>query len=151
MRKYTAITYGILLAGVALATGAGCAFNKKPEDHAQFFFNKGKENIVTALKKVDADDEQLNKARAILERSEKAVVNDIRDVLHNQRNLFKAVAMGKPQDALLTLESELHRAHERAARSIGKMHEDIGGAVGANTWKAATAFMEEKISQNLRD
>ena len=135
----------------ALILAAGCSFDKKPEDHAQHFFNKSKDHILSALKKAAATPEQLARANGVFDRTEKETVAHIGAMLEQQRNLFMAVAAGKTQPALLAIEETLHAAQVRAARDIGQMHEDIASAVGASTWTAAAAIMEEKMARQLKN
>lgn len=135
----------------ALMLVAGCGLNKKPEDHAQHFFNRGKDRILDALKQAKATPEQLARAHGVFDRSEKPTVAHIGAVLDEQRHLFIAVAAGKTQQALLAIEQNLHAAQMRAAQTIGQMHEELAAAVGTPTWTAASAIMEEKMMRQLKN
>lgn len=135
----------------ALMLTVGCGFNKKSEDHAQHFFNKGKDHILTALKKTGATPQQLAVANGVFNRTEMLTVTHIGTVLDQQKKLFMAVAAGKKQPALLALEEDLHTAQMRAIQNIGQMHEDLETAVGTPTWVAAVAIMEEKMARQLKN
>ncbi len=141
----------IWLVSLFFLASAGCGFHKKPEEQAQSFFGKGKHQIVKSLEQAEATPAQLDQARAVLERHEKTVVGNIGKLLEQQRLMIIAITSGKNTSALLALDQDLHKAHEQAVKSIGKMHEELEAAVGAKTWGLATARMEEKVARYMKN
>lgn len=129
---------------LALLVLSGCTPHKKPDEYAQSFFDRGRKEILSALGDVQATPAQLEQARAVLERHQKDVVAGVGNLFRQQRVMFVAVASGKNTEALLAQDRDLHQAHERSMRSFGKLHEELESAVGAQTWKAASARLTEK-------
>src|SRR4030065_2375782 len=60
-------TWPILILLLALT---GCAHHRTTDEHAKAFFEDGRSYILKSLKKQDASQEQLDSAKAILDRRE---------------------------------------------------------------------------------
>lgn len=128
-----------------------CGWHASPEQHAQKFFNEGKGLILSTLKKQDSSEAQLAAARSILERHEKTVPGEIAAVLRQQRALLRGVTGGQGLEPLTGLEADLHRSQERAAHTIGRMHDELASAIGEPTWKATTAALDKRMARHFRE
>lgn len=127
-----------------------CGMHRDPDRIAESFFDRGESKILKSLKKNDATSAQLERAREILTRSKPDVTRDLAQLFRQHRGLMLAVTSGKDSSTLLDLEGTLHRAHEQTLQRIGKMHEELRGAVGEKTWQAASADMERDMARHLR-
>lgn len=130
---------------------SACTWHTDSDKHAHKFFDEGKDMILSALKRQDASETQLKDARAILERHEQTVPNEIAGVFRKQRALFRGITSGQNSEQLLALETELHRTNEQTLRSIGRMHEELAVAVKERTWKAAMADLDSRMSRHFRE
>jgi hypothetical protein len=140
-----------LLAVGAVALLAACTFRMDPDRHAHRFFDEGRDMILKSLKKQDATEVQLKGARAVLDRHEAAVTGEVAGVFRQQRSLFRGITTGQNADRLVALEGELHKSHEQAVRSIGRMHEELAAAVGDPTWKAAMTDLDRRMTRRFGD
>jgi hypothetical protein len=140
-----------LLAVGAIALLSACTFRADPDKHAREFFEKGQDTILAALKKQDANETQIKAADAILKRHEQTLPPEIAAVMRKQRAMLQGIVTGQDSATLARLEADLHQAHEQAVRTIGRMHEEVGGAVGDKTWKGATAELDRRWARHFRD
>lgn len=124
---------------------AGCALDKQPEDHAKYFFKKGRQNILAALNQAGATAEQLQAAEAIFTRNESAVIADVGDLLQRHRAMFASVATGADTDELLKLETEFRTTHGNTLRTVGDMHAALRAAVGDQIWQKARERMRARL------
>lgn len=138
-----------ILTVVLLVAVSACTWRPDPDEHARKFFDEGQEMIIKALKKQDATDQQLQAAEAVLAKYQPTLPGELATVMRRQRDLFRAVATGQDSATLARLETELHQAHERTVRTIGRMHEEIGTAVGATTWKGAQAQLDKRWAKHF--
>ncbi len=143
--------YTFCLLSLFFLAATACSFHKKPDEQAQSFFDKGKHEILKSLKEAEATPAQLAQAEAVLGRNEKTVVENIGKLFQQQRLMIIGVTSGKNTNALLALDQDLHKVHEDAVRSVGKMHEELETAVGPKVWTLATMRMEEKAARYLKD
>lgn len=141
--------YRHLIAVALTVVVSACAWHPDPDRHARRFFEEGQETIIKALKKQDATDQQLAAAEAVLAKYQPTVPGELATVMRRQRDLFRAVATGQDSATLARLETELHQAHEGTVRTIGRMHEEIGSAVGATTWKGAQAQLDKRWAKHF--
>lgn len=137
---------GTTLLTLALTLFAGCALDKRPEDHAEHFFKKGQQNILTALKQAGATAEHVRAAEAILTRDKPAVVADVGRLLQRHRTMFASVATGAETADLLKLEAEFHTTHSNTLRTIGDMHAALRAAVGDDVWQKARERMQARLA-----
>lgn len=140
-----------LIAVLLVVAVSACTWRPDPDRHARQFFEEGQEMIIKALKKQDATDPQLKAAEAVLAKYQPTLPGELAQVLRKQRDLFRAVATGQDSGTLARLEAELHQVHEGTVRSIGRMHEEIGSAVGATTWKGAQAQLDKRWAKHFED
>ncbi len=138
-----------LIAVVLMVAVSACTWRPDPDEHARDFFDEGHEMIIKALKKQDATDPQLKAAEAVLAKYQPTLPGEIATVMRKQRDLFRAVATGQDSATLTRREAELHQAHEGTVRTIGRMHEEIGTAVGATTWKGAQAQLDKRWAKHF--
>lgn len=138
----------LALAGLSLAACAPRA--PDPDRFATKFFDHGKETILDTLKDQKASDAQLKAATGILERYQKTAPADIAAALRTQQDLMYALTSGRDSATLLKLEAEQTPAQQKALRTIGGMHEELASAVGADTWKATSAKLEEKYGRYFK-
>jgi hypothetical protein len=127
----------------------GCAYHRSPESSAEQFFDHGRHYILKSLKKQDASRDQIDKARAVLDRNEEMVTQDITGLLRKRQDMFYAITTGRNTASLLSQENAMHQTHEKALRSIGTMHAELESAVGTEMWQAAMRYMEEKMSRHI--
>lgn len=140
-----------LIAIALMAAVSACTWHPDPDRHGRRFFEEGQETIIKALKKQDATDPQLKAAEAVLARYQPTLPGELATVMRKQRDLFRGLATGRDSATLVRLEGELHQAQEQTARSIGRMHEEIGTAVGDTTWKAAQAHLDRRWARHVAD
>lgn len=140
-----------LLAITLLVALSACTWRTDPDRHAREFFDEGKEQILSALKKENASDAQIQAAEAVLKRNEQTLPAEIAGVLRKQQALFRGIVSGQNSERLATLEADLHKTNEQTVRAIGRMHEELAGAVGDKTWSAATAKLDKRWSRHLRE
>ena len=140
-------TWPILILLLALS---GCAHHRSTDDHAKAFFDDGRSYILKYLKKQDVSQEQIERAKAILDRDEARVTRDIAAAFSTHKEMLFAVTTGKDSATLAPLENSAHLAQAQAVRSIGQMHEALQTAVGAEKWDAAMLGMEKKMARYLR-
>jgi hypothetical protein len=140
-----------ILAVSALALFAACTFRVDPDKHARVFFDEGRDMILSALKKQELGEAQLEQARAILARHEQTVPAEMAGVMRKERDLLRGITRGRTSAELAALEAELHKTHEQAVRVIGRMHEELAGAVGEPAWKAAMARIDKRLGRHYRD
>lgn len=138
-----------LLTIVLLVAVSACTWHPDPDRHARKFFDEGREMIIDALKKQDATEPQLKAAEAVLAKYQPTLPGEIATVMRKQRDLFRGVATGRDSATLVRLETELHQTHEATVRTIGRMHEEIGTAVGAATWKGAQAQLDKRWAKHF--
>jgi hypothetical protein len=134
---------------VLLVAVSACSWRPDPDRYARKFFDEGQEMIIKALKKQDASDQQLAAAEAVLAKYEPTLPGEIAVVMRKQRDLFRGVATGRDSATLVRLEADLHQAHEQTARVIGRMHEEIGTAVGDTAWKGAQAQLDKRWEKHF--
>lgn len=135
-----------LVFSLYLAFLSGCALDRRPEDHAEHFFKKGQENILSALKRAGATAEQTQAAERILARDKSAVVADVGRLLQGHRSVFAEVATGADTDELLKLETQFHATHRNTLRSVGDMHAALRSAVGDDIWQKAREQMRARLA-----
>lgn len=140
-----------LLAVVLLAVLSACTWRPDPDRHANQFFDEGRDMIIKAIEKQDASDQQVKAAEAVLARHQATLPGEIATVMRAQRDLFRAVVTGQGSATLERLETALHQVHASTARSIGRMHEEIGTAVGATVWQGAQAHLEQRWARRFRE
>jgi len=135
----------LALAGLSLAACAPRA--PDPDRFATKFFDHGKETILDVLKDQKASEVQIKAASGILERYEKTAPADIAAAMRAQQELMLALTSGSDSATLLKLEANQNPLQHKALRTIGSMHEELASAVGADTWKATSAKLEEKYGR----
>ncbi len=140
-------TWSIFILLLALT---GCAHHRTTDGYAKAFFDDGRSYIVKSLRKQDASQEQLDRAKAILDRDEATVTRHIATLFRAQQDVLFAVTTGKDTATLAPLENSAHQAQAEAVRSIGQMHEALQTAVGPELWKATTLNMEKKMARYIR-
>ena len=140
-------TWSIFILLLALT---GCAHHRTPDEHAKAFFEDGRSYILKSLRKQDANQEQLDRAKAVLDRDEATVTHHIAALFRAQQDVLFAVTTGKDSATLAPLENSAHLAQAEAVRSIGQMHEALEAAVGPELWKAATLNMEKKMARYIK-
>ena len=141
----------VCLIVLALIVSACGRMRHTPEDGASWFFDRGSRWIVHALEEQDASDEQIAAAEGVIERHRPGVTDSLTLLFTEHRQMFIGLASGGDAAALVALEDELHAAHVASLRAIGTMHEEIGEAVGADTWQAAQATMNERVTDRIGD
>lgn len=134
-----------------LALAMGCALAKRPIDHAEYFFKKGRENILAALKDANANSAQIAAAERILERDRAAVIAAIGSLLQSHRTVFAAVATGAEAGELLQLEGEFRTTHASTLRTVGDMHAALRAAVGDALWAKARERMRERLADIYKE
>lgn len=144
MSKHIAVA--LALAGLL----AGCGMQRTAEDRAEWVFGRAEKWIVKALEREEASDEQLARARAVLERHESQVTGDLVRLFDRHREVLAGVAGGGDTETLLGLEASLHETHVETLRSIGAMHQGLAEAVGEPTWQAASARTRERLFRHVR-
>lgn len=133
-----------------LALGA-CATHRSPEDFAAKFFDRGEHYIVKSLKKQDLPDPTLEQARGVLDQNRATVTRDIAQFLRSQREVMRAVTTGRETDTLLPLEDKMHKSHEQALSSIGRMHAELRTTVGDQAWTGVSANLEKRMARHFHD
>ena len=134
-----------------IALVSACAPRLDPDRGAQRFFDKGCEQILGSLEKQKATPDQLSQARAILDRHGQTVPQEIAAMIREHKQLLRTVTAGKDSAALLAQEDKFHTRHIAAVRAIGSMHEELESAVGKPLWAAASADMQQRMADRLRD
>jgi hypothetical protein len=135
----------LALAGLSLVACAPRA--PDPDRFAAKFFDHGKETILDTLKDQKVSEAQIKAATGILERYEKTAPGDIAAAMRAQQDLMLALTSGRDAATLLKLEADQNPVQQKALRTIGSMHEELAAAVGADTWKATSATLEEKYGR----
>ncbi len=135
---------------VLLLALTGCAHHRTTDQHAKAFFDDGRSYILKSLKKQDASQEQLDRAKAILDRDEAEVTRYIAASFQAHKEMLFAITTGKDSATLVPLENSAHLAQAETVRSIGKMHDALQTAVGPQLWQAATLRMEKKMARYIR-
>lgn len=135
----------------ALALTAACALDKRPVDHAEYFFTKGRENILAALEHADASAAQIDAAERILERDRAPVIAAIGALLQRHRNVFAGVATGAEPAELMQLEGEFRTTHASALRTVGDMHAALRAAVGDAVWAKARERMRARLADIYKE
>lgn len=135
---------------ILLLTLTGCAHHRTSDQHAKAFFEDGRSYILKSLKKQDASQEQLDRAKAILDREEAEVTRYIAASFQAHKEMLFAVTTGKDSATLVPLENSAHLAQAQTVRSIGQMHDALQTAVGPELWKATTLSMEKKMARYIR-
>jgi hypothetical protein len=138
-----------LLAIITLGVAA-CAPRFNPERAAQGFMDKGEQKIVKAIEESKGTPEQIAKAKAVIGRHKPAIVSDIKNMFDEHREVMLVVTSGAQTNDLLAREKSLHAAQERAARSIGKMHEELASSVGPSTWASASAQLRQQAEHYFK-
>ena len=136
---------------LVLALAMGCSRNKRPVDHAEYFFEKGRENILAALKDADASAAQIAAAERILERDRAAVIAAIGNLLQQHRTVFAGVATGAEPAELLQLEAGFRSIHASTLRAVGDMHTALHTAVGDTVWAKARERMRERLADIYKE
>lgn len=129
----------------------GCALDKRPVDHAEYFFKRGRDNIVAALKHAEATPAQMQAAERILERDRAALIAAIGNLLQGQRSVFAGVATGAESGELMPLEAAFHATHSDALRIVGGMHAALRAAVGDAVWTKARTHMRERLADIYKE
>lgn len=135
----------------ALALTGACALDKRPVDHAEHFFKKGRENIVAALTDADATAAQLAAAERILDRDRAAVIAATGDLLQQHRQVFVGVATGAEPAELLGLEGKFRSTHVSTLRTVGEMHAALRAAVGDAVWAKARERMRARLADIYKE
>ncbi|MAE96772.1 MAG: hypothetical protein CL910_19155 [Deltaproteobacteria bacterium] len=140
----------VLLLVLAMGLSA-CGRRHTAEDGAGWIFEHGTDWLVDALEEQDATDEQIAAAEAVIEQHQADVTAALTTLLKQHREMVLGLASGGDAAALLALEEPLRTAHVASLESIGTMHQEVGSAVGDETWQAATAYMNERLARRMRD
>lgn len=130
---------------------SGCALDQRPVDHAEYFFERGQDNIIAALKHADASAAQVQAAERILARDRTAAIAAIGDLLEQQRAVFAGVATGAEATELSPLEGEFRSAHLHALRTVGDMHAALRIAVGDAVWAKARERMRARLADIYKE
>lgn len=138
----------LALTGLTLAACAPRA--PDPDRFAVKFFEHGKDAILDVLKDQKVDDARLKVARGILDRYEPTARREVAAAMRAQQDLMLGVASGRDSAALLKLEADQNRVQDQALRTIGRMHEELASAVGAEKWNGASAQLEARHSRYFR-
>ena len=136
---------------LVLAFPMGCSLDKRPVDHAEYFFEKGRENILAALNDADASAAQIAAAERVLERDRAAVIAAIGSLLQQHRTVFAGVATGAEPAELLSLEGEFRTTHAGTLRKVGDMHAALRAAVGDAVWAKARERMRERLADIYKE
>lgn len=142
---------GALALLVGLAAGCWGWGHHAPEEQASWFFERGEEWIVEALEDVDADEAQIEAARAVLEERRPRVTDALEKFFIEQRGLLRTLAGGAATPELLERHSDFEAEHERALQEIGALHAALGDAVGPSTWEEARARLRERAREHLEE
>ncbi len=140
----------MLLAVAGLALAACAPHAPDPDRFAVKFFEHGKDTILDVLKDQKVDDAQLKAAQGILDRYEPTARREVAAAMHAQQELMLAVASGRDSATLSKLGADQNQTQDQALRTIGRMHEELASAVGAEKWKGASAQLEAKHSRYFR-
>ncbi len=138
----------LALAGLSLAACVPRA--PDPERFSTNFFEHGKDAILDTLEDQKVDESRLTAARGILYRHQPNVLRETAAVMRAQQEVMLALASGRDSATLLRLYAEQNRTQEQGLRTIGRMHEELESAVGAETWKGTTARLEKKYSRYFK-
>jgi len=138
----------LALAGLSLAACAPRA--PDPDRFAEKFFEHGKDSILDALEDQKAGEAKLKSARGILERYTPDARREIAAAMRSQQELMLALTSGRNADTLLKLDADQNRTQQQVLRTVGRMHEELEAAVGAETWKAASADLEKHYSRYFK-
>lgn len=138
----------LALAGFSLAACAPHA--PDPDRFAEKFFEHGKDTILDTLEDQKIGDAKLATARGIMERYALDVRREIAAAMRSQQELMLALTSGRNADTLLKLDADQNRAQQQVLRTVGRMHEELEAAVGAETWKAASADLEKHYSRYFK-
>jgi len=137
----------LLLAIAGLSLAACAPHAPDPDRFATKFFDQGKDAILDSLKDEKASEAQLKAATGILDRYEKTAPHEIAAFMRAQQELMLALTSGRDSATLLKLEAAQNPLQQKALQTIGSMHEELASAVGADTWKATSAKLEEKYGR----
>lgn len=140
-------TWPILILLLALT---GCAHHRTADEHAKAFFGDGRHYILKSLKRQGASPEQLDQAKAVLDRDEATVTRNLAATMRAQQDVLFAVTTGKDSATLAPLDSNAHLKQTQAVQSIGQMHESLQATVGPALWQASMLDMEKKMSRYIR-
>lgn len=140
----------LLLALVGLSLAACAPRAPDPDRFAAKFFEHGKETILHAMKDQKVSESQLTTARGILDRYEPGAQREMAAAMRAQQELMLALTSGRDSATLLKLEADQNRVQDQVLRTIGRMHEELASAVGAEKWKGTSAQLEEKYSRYFR-
>jgi len=143
-------TTAIICSALIFVLG-GCSLQMNPEKHAQRFFDEGRDQILTSLKRQDLATATIETANATITRHEKAVTSSIAATLRQQRKLLHGITSGQGADRLVALESDLHTANVKAAQAIGGMHDELAKSVGENAWQLVTARLDKRAARHFGD
>ena len=135
----------------ALVLMTACALDKRPVDHAEYFYKKGRENILAALKEADASAAQMDAAKRILERDRAGVIAATGDLLQRHRRVFLGVATGAEAGELAQLEGEFRTTHASTLRIVGDMHAALRDAVGDAVWTKARERMRTRLADIYKE
>lgn len=138
----------LALAGLSLAACAPRA--PDPERISTSFFEHGRKAILDTLKDQKVDEARITAARGILFRHQPDVQRETAAVMRAQQELMLALSSGRDSATLLRLDAEQSRTQQQALRTIGRMHEELESAVGAETWKVTSAKLEKKYSRYFK-
>jgi hypothetical protein len=146
MKRITLLLFALV--GLSLAACAPHAPN--PDRFAVNFFEHGKDSILDALKDQKVSEAQLKAATAVIDRYQKNAEQDMAAAMRTQQALMLALASGRDSGTLLKLDAEQSHAQQQALHTIGRMHEELASAVGAETWTGTSAKLEKKYGRYFK-
>ena len=144
--------YGLPLLSLFMVAllAAGCARPKGPEEHAQWFFEKGEAMIIKSLKKQDATEDQLKQAQSVIDRHESQVTRDLAALFGKHRAMFSDLIGGEGESTLVADGRAFHSEHVKALKSIGAMHDDLSRTIGTELWAAASKYRRQEMEKKFR-
>lgn len=130
---------------------AGCSFPDSAREKAEWFFAQGSDKIVDSLEDQGVDGDRLQRVEDTIADHRSAVVADLTAAFSEHRESFRTLYSGQATEAMLAAENASHEARRQALRSIGAMHADIEGIVGAGTWAAANEQRRAHFDEKFHD
>ncbi len=138
----------MLLIGLTLTA---CGLPKTPEDHANRFFDHGRQQIIASLKKQDLSEDALNAARDIIAQHEDTVREKLTASMRDRHALFSNLVGGADAHTLLQLQAKLDASQGEALQAIGALHEALAASVGEQVWRSAGAYRKDKLRRHFGD